>query len=137
MEEVAAENDLGIYVDTELKFRKQAAAAVSKTSQVMAVIWHSFQLLDKLTLLVLFKTLVQQHLEYGNVVWGPFNRADQQLVEHVQRRAMKMVLEMHHLSYPELLLSVPQTAPWQHDHGTPAAAWRIRHRPAGLLHPRS
>ena len=103
MEAVAAETDLGIYVDTELKFRKQAAAAVSKASQVMAVIRRSFQLLDRLTLPVLFKTLVRPHLEYGNVVWGPFNRADQQLVERVQRRATKIVPEMRHLSFPERL----------------------------------
>ena len=103
MEETAAEKDLGIYVDTDLKFRKQAATAVSKASQVMAVIRRSFQLLDKLTLPVLFKTLVRPHLEYGNVVWGPWNRADQQLVERVQRRATKMVPEIRHLSYPERL----------------------------------
>ena len=35
--------------------------------------------------------------------WGPFNRADQQLVECVQRRATKMVPKLRHLSYTEHL----------------------------------
>ena len=58
MEEAGAEKDLGIYVDIDLKFSKQAAAAVSKTSQVMAVIRHSYQVLYKLTVPILCKTLV-------------------------------------------------------------------------------
>ena len=45
MEEAGAEEDFGIYVDIDLKFGKQAAAAVSKTSQDMAAIRHSYQLL--------------------------------------------------------------------------------------------
>ena len=72
--ETAVERDLGIHIDTELKFRQQAAAAISNASQVMAVIRRSFQLLDKTTLPMLFKTLVCPHLEYGNIVWGPFNQ---------------------------------------------------------------
>ena len=99
LEDTVAEKDLGVYIDAELKFRKQAAAAVSKASQVMAVIRRSFQLLDRSTLPILFKTLVRPHLEYGNIIWGPFNRADQQLVERVQRRATKMVPELRHLPY--------------------------------------
>ena len=68
LEVTDAERDLGDYIDSDLKFRKQATTAVSKASQVMAVIRRSFQLLDKMTLLMLFKTLVRPHLEYGIIV---------------------------------------------------------------------
>ena len=67
----------------------------------MAVIRKSFQLIDKKTLPLLFKTLVRPHLEY--IVWGPFNRADQRRVEGVQRRATKLVPELRNLPYPERL----------------------------------
>ena len=103
IEETSTEKDLGVHVDSDLKFRKQAATAVSKASQVMAVIRKSFQLIDKKTLPLLFKTLVRPHLEYGNTVWGPFNRADQRRVERVQRRATKLVPELRNLPYPERL----------------------------------
>ena len=103
MEQVAAEKDLGVYVDTELKFRKQAAAAVSKASRILSMILRSFQLIDKSTLPLLFKTLVRPHLEYGNIVWGPFNRTDQKLVERVQRRATKKIPELRDLPYTERL----------------------------------
>ena len=38
----SAERDLGIYVDPDLKFRKQASSAVSKASQILALIKRSF-----------------------------------------------------------------------------------------------
>ena len=47
--------------------------------------------------------LVRPHLEYGNVVWGPFNKEDQLLVERVQRRATRLVPNIRHLPYEERL----------------------------------
>ena len=44
------ERDLGVLVDPELKFREQAASAVSKATQILAVIRRSFQLIDRTTL---------------------------------------------------------------------------------------
>ena len=99
----AVERDLGVQIDSELKFRKQASAAVAKASQIMAVIRRSFQNIDKFTLPLLYKTLVRPHLEYCNIIWGPFNRADQKLVERVQRRATKLVREIRGLTYQERL----------------------------------
>ena len=55
------------------------------------------------TLPLLYKTLVRPHIEYGNLVWGPFNRADQKLVERVQRRATRLVSSIRHLPYEERL----------------------------------
>ena len=103
LEQVTKERDLGVIVDPEMKFRHHAAAAVAKASQILAVIRRSFSLVDKTTLPLLFKTLVRPHLEYGNVVWGPFNRADQKLVERVQRRATRLVEEIRTLPYSERL----------------------------------
>ena len=97
------ERDLGVQIDSELKFRQQAAAAVAKASQVLAVIKRSFEKLDKSTLPLLYKTLVRPHLEYANVIWGPFNRADQRKVERVQRRATRLSRDVSHLSYRERL----------------------------------
>ena len=97
------ERDLGVQIDSELKFRQHAAAAVAKASQVLAVIKKSFEKLDKTTLPLLYKTMVRPHLEYANVIWGPFNRADQRKVERIQRRATRLCRDVSHLSYPERL----------------------------------
>ena len=99
----AVEKDLGIYIDKDLKFRKQASSAVAKATQVLAVIRRSFALINETTLPLLFKTLVRPHLEYGNLIWGPFNRADQRLIERVQRRATRLVECIRHQPYVKRL----------------------------------
>ena len=103
VEAVDDEKDLGIIIDKQMKFKHQASAAISKASQMLAVIRRSFANIDQLTLPLLFKTIVRPHLEYGNITWGPFNRCDQKLVERVQRRATRMVDSVKRLSYPERL----------------------------------
>ena len=80
LEQVTIERDLGIHLDSVLKFSKQAASAAAKGNQMLALV-RSFCCIDMVTLPLLYKTLVRPHLEYGNVIWGPFNRADQRLIE--------------------------------------------------------
>ena len=103
MSSVEVEKDLGVHTDSELKFRQHAATVVAKAIQILSVIRRSFAVLDDFTLPLLFKSLVRPHLEYGNLVWGPFNRADQKLVERVQRRATRMISSIRHLPYEERL----------------------------------
>ena len=58
---------------------------------------------------MLYKSLVRPHLEYGNLIWRPFNIKDIKLVESVQRRATKLVPNLKDLSYPQRLqkLNIP------------------------------
>ena len=100
------EKDLGVFVDSELKFRQQAASVVAKATRVLAVIHRSFAVIDDVTLPLLYKSLVRPHLEHGNLIWGPFNTADQKLIERVQRRATRLVSGMGHLPYQERLKSL-------------------------------
>ena len=103
LESSSEERDLGIFIDTPLKFRRQAASAASKATQILAVIRRSFAHLDEQTLTLLYKSLVRPHLEYGNVSWGPFNRHDQRLLERIQRRATKLLPSIRNLPYPQRL----------------------------------
>ena len=64
------ERDLGVLVDESLKFRRQAAAAMAKANQILAVIRLSFEPIDESTLPPLYKALVRPCLEFGNVVWA-------------------------------------------------------------------
>ena len=101
--QTSVEKDLGVHIDCQLKFREQAAAAVSKASRILAVIRRSFCAIDEATLPLLFRTMVRPHLEYANTVWGPFNREDQKRVERVQRRATKLIASIRDRPYEERL----------------------------------
>ena len=77
-------------VDDELKFYKHTAAAIKKANGILGIIRKSFALLDIVTLPLLYKSHVSQHLEYGNVVWGPYSKEDIKAVERVEEEGNEM-----------------------------------------------
>ena len=81
LEQIEEEKDLGVIVDNELKFHKQASAAVKRANSRLGLIKKSFSVLDHNTLPLLYNPLVRSHLEYGNVIWGPFYKGDIKAVE--------------------------------------------------------
>ena len=66
LEQVTIEKDLGIHLDSVLKFRKQAASADAKGNQMLALVRRSVCYIEP-CLSWLLKTLLRPHLEYGNV----------------------------------------------------------------------
>ena len=52
--------------------------------------------------------LVRPHLEYCIQVWGPQYRRDVELVEGIQRRAMKIIRGLEHLPYKGDLIAAFQ-----------------------------
>ena len=103
LEQIEEEKDLGVIVDNKLKFHKQTSAAVKKANSRLGLIKKSFAVLDHNTLPLLYNPLVRSHLEYGNVIWGPFYKGDIEAVERVQRRATKLVQPIRELSYEDRL----------------------------------
>ena len=103
---------MGVLIDNELKFHKQTAAAIKRANSVLGVIKKSFTLLDVSTLPLLYKSLIRPHLEYVNVVWGPYYKEDIKAIEGVQRRATKLVTQHRDLPYEDRLraLNLPSLA---------------------------
>ncbi|KAI8504383.1 hypothetical protein Bbelb_175010 [Branchiostoma belcheri] len=97
------EKDLGVTIDSDLKFSTHVQIQVNKANRVLGAIRHTFKYLDKEAFLPLYKSLVRPHLEYATVIWCPRTKRDRDSVERVQRRATKLVESVSHLSYPQRL----------------------------------
>jgi hypothetical protein len=103
LEITEVEKDLGVYVDSRLKFSDHIEQCVNKSNKLLGLIRRSYEYLDGPTLTQLFTSLIRPHLEYGNVVWSPRYKKDHTLVENVQRRATKLVPGLKDIEYPERL----------------------------------
>ena len=103
LEKVKEEKDLGVLIDDELKFHKQTALAVKKGNAVLGLIKKSFIHLDCESLPTLYNSLVRPHLEYGNVIWGPFYKEDIKALERVQKRATKLIPKLRDMAYEDRL----------------------------------
>ena len=111
LETVEDTRDLGIYIDSKLKFHVQTDFTTNKANRVLGLISKVFECKDSDVVLKLYKSLVRPLLEYNNTIWGPHYIMDQRKTEAVQRRATRMITtcsdmsyidRLHHLNLPSL-----------------------------------
>jgi len=79
------EKDLGVWVDSELKFSGHwhVNRAVIKGNKMLGLIKRSFVHKDRHMVKLLYMALVRPHLEYGNVIWPLRYKMDITLLESV------------------------------------------------------
>ena len=106
---VAAEKDLGVYVDERLSFETHVTKSVNTANKMTGIVNRNFKLMGHEVFINLYKSLIRPHLEYASVVWCPSTIRDQKRIEGVQRRATKLVSSITDLSYPQRLqiLGIP------------------------------
>ena len=78
----------------------------------MGLIRRTFVFLDKHNFNLLYKSLVRPHIEYGNIVWSAFRKADINFIENMQRRATHLIPDINKRDYQEILekLNIPTLA---------------------------
>jgi len=104
LEESNCERDLGVMVDSELKFGQQVDAVVLKVNRQLGLIKRSFIYLDEETGHVVYNTsLVRPLLEYANIMWPMSFKKDIDKLEHVHRRATCLSPKIRQLHYPDRL----------------------------------
>ena len=103
LEETTKEKDLGVWITDDLKPSYQCSKAAEKGMRALRMIRRSFEVFDKESFLILYKTYVRTHLEYAVQSWNPYLKKDITVIENIQRRATKLVQGFRNLSYEERL----------------------------------
>ena len=96
-------------MEYSLKPSAQCAKAASKANQVLGQMARSLTYRDKYTWVKLYKQYVRYHLEYAVQSWSPWTEADIDLLESVQKRAIRMVSGLNSNVYEEQLKEVNLT----------------------------
>ena len=99
IEQVKSERDLGVIVDSKLKFREHINNKVNLANRNLGIIFMTFSYIDKEMFMNLFKSLVRPHLEYASPIWSPLYKKDKKSIENVQRRGTRLVKSLKGLPY--------------------------------------
>ena len=103
LHETMREKDLGVIVNSKLKWDDQVNQAALKATSVLGMLKRTFVHWSADLFLRLYPTYVRPHLEYCSTVWNPYKKKDIRRLEQVQRRATNFVPELRHLNYESRL----------------------------------
>ena len=106
LKQVAHISDLGITVSSDLSWSKHIEITAAKANKTLGLIKRICRdIHDPSTRRFLYCSLVRPKLEYASNVWSPNTIKYRSIIENVQRRATKFILNYpKDMSYPERLV---------------------------------
>ena len=103
MEKVDCFKYLGLLLSSDLSFSKHIESICSKSRKIIGLLYRRFNSANSDTLLQLYLAMVRPHLEYASPVWNPSTRKQVNMIEDVEKFAMKVVTRRWTAGYQEVL----------------------------------
>ena len=103
LEVVEEEKDIGVTMHRSLRPSSQCTQAAGRANRVLYQLSKVFHYRDKFVFLKLYKQYVRPHLEYSIQSWNPWTAADVDLLEAVQKKAIRMISGLQGRTYEEKL----------------------------------
>ena len=97
------ERDLGILFSTNFKFDDHIHLITKKANRQLGIIAKVFSSRTPQIIVPLFKTFVRPHLEYNSIIWSPYTKNNDKLIEKIQKRMCNILYGARSSNYQEKL----------------------------------
>ena len=106
LEQLKSENDikdLGVYLSCNLQWEKQIVEAIKTARKFLGWILRTFKSRNPEVMLFLYKSYVLPRLEYGSLLWSPYQQKNIVKIEAIQRKITSLIDELKCYNYHQRL----------------------------------
>ena len=90
---VSKEKVLGVHIDNNLLWGQQVRKVTKKMSSNIWLLSKVKNYLTKEHRVMYYKSYIQPHLDYANIVWGSTSKTNLLQIERLQKRACRIILD--------------------------------------------